>query len=208
MKYTALVPIKSLAQAKSRLAPFLAKCERETLVLDMLSHVLSTLRSCAEIERIGVVSADSYMLALAERWGAIPLLEQQHGHNTALHEAALHERALGAEALLTISADLPLLAEDDVLQMLRLAEQYQVVLAPSREGTGTNALLVRPPLAIPYLFGVNSLERHLEAARQRHLSSALHHAPGLAFDIDTIEDVRELESAHPAWREQSKLTVS
>src|SRR2546428_9591838 len=42
----------------------------------------------------------------------------------------------------------------------------QVVLAPSRDRTGTNAILVRPPLALPYLFGPNSLQQYLQAARQ------------------------------------------
>jgi hypothetical protein len=35
MKYTAIVPVKSLAQAKSRLAPYLSSSEREELVLDL-----------------------------------------------------------------------------------------------------------------------------------------------------------------------------
>ena len=196
-----------MAQAKSRLAPYLSSSEREELVLDMLAHVLRTLQSCEQLTHVSVVSADAYVLVLAEQWGALPLLEQQHGHNPALHAAALRELAADAQALLTISADLPLLTVRDIITMIDSSEQYNVVLAPSREGTGTNALLVRPPLAIPYLFGSNSRELHLEAARRRHLSSVLHHSYSLAFDIDTIQDVRELERVCPAWREQPELTV-
>jgi len=207
MKYSALIPLKSLALAKSRLAPFLTSSEREELVLDMLEHVLHTLHTCEQVERIGVVSADTDVLALAERWGAVPLLERQHGHNPALRAAALQLQSEGAGALLTISADLPLLAPRDIITMFELSRQSDVVLAPSHEGTGTNALLVRPPLAIPYRFGSDSRARHLEAARERHLSSALYQSYSLAFDIDTIEDVRELERVCPAWREQPKMTV-
>jgi 2-phospho-L-lactate/phosphoenolpyruvate guanylyltransferase len=207
MKYHALVPVKSLAQAKSRLAPYLSSSEREALVLDMLAHVLHTLHSCEQFERVSVVSADGFVLDFAGQWGATPLLEQQHGHNPALRSAALLELDGGAEALLTISADLPLLARRDMMSMIELSRQYDVLLAPSREGMGTNALLVRPPLAIPYLFGINSRARHLEAAGKRHLSSVQCLSSGLAFDVDTIEDVRELQRAHPAWREQPKLTV-
>ena len=207
MKYTALIPVKSLALAKSRLAPYLSSREREELVLDMLEHVLHTLRACEQIESVSVVSADTDVLALAERWGAVPLLERQYGHNPALHAAALQVKAVGAGALLTISADLPLLTARDIITMFELSRQSDVVLAPSREGTGTNALLVRPPLAIPYRFGSDSRERHLEAARERHLSSTLYQSYSLAFDIDTIEDVRELQRICPAWRERPKMTV-
>jgi len=147
------------------------------------------------------------VLALAERWGAFPPLERQHGHNPALRAASLQLQSEGAGALLTISADLPLLAPRDIITMFELSRQSDVVLAPSHEGTGTNALLVRPPLAIPYRFGSDSRARHLEAARERHLSSALYQSYSLAFDIDTIEDVRELERVCPAWREQPKMTV-
>src|SRR5712692_1902309 len=92
------------------------------------------------------------------------------------------------QALLTISADLPLLKRHYIHALIEQSCHYQVVLAPSRDGTGTNAILVRPPLAVPYLFGPNSLQRYLDAAEQRHLSSTLCKSSGLGFDVDTIED--------------------
>ena len=207
MKYHALVPVKVLSQAKSRLAPYLTSYERQTLVLDMLSHVLRVLRSSERFECISVVSQDSRVLALAQRWGAVPVLEQQHGHNPALHAAALQALSDGVEALLTISADLPLLTVRDIIKLCELAEQFDVTLAPSSEGTGTNALLTRPPLVIPYLFGKDSCYRHLEAARSRYVSSTLLYSFSLAFDVDSIADVRELEQIRPAWREQPQMTV-
>ena len=192
MRYRALVPVKSLARAKSRLAPYLSHIQRETLVLDMLSHVLYVLQSCDQFEHIAVVSADTRVLEQAQIWGAKPMREEQPGHNPALHAAALRELSEGVTALLTISADLPLLTKDDIQAMLEQSARFEVVLAPSRDGTGTNALLTRPPLAIPYLFGVNSLERHLRAARHRRLQSTIYSSRSLALDIDAIEDIAEM----------------
>ncbi|HEV2580699.1 MAG TPA: 2-phospho-L-lactate guanylyltransferase, partial [Ktedonobacteraceae bacterium] len=177
------------------------------LVLDMLAHVLSILHSCERFERISVVSSDWRALSFAEQRGAMPVLEQQRGHNPALRAAAQRELDDGAQALLTISADLPLLDRCDILSMIALAEQFDVVLAPSHEGTGTNALLTKPPLVIPYLFGENSSARHLEAARTRHINSTLYQSSTLAFDVDTIEDVQQLERVRPMWREQPGLAV-
>ena len=199
--YRAIVPIKALSEAKSRLAPHLTRCQRETLALDMLRHVVQTLCASQEFEVVTVVSPDIHVLEKARMWGARASLEERSGHNPALHMAALRELAEGASALLTISADLPLLTTDDINVMVERARRFDVVLAPSMDGTGTNAMLARPPLAVPYLFGVNSLQRHLRAAHQRGLSSNLYQSRGLSLDIDTIEDVQELERATRAGAE-------
>ena len=195
MKYTALVPVKSLVTAKSRLVPDLPPNRREMLVLDMLYHVLRVLQDSKLFERVSVVSPDARVLEQVRAWGARALIEERPGHNPALYAAALCERARGATALLTISADLPLLSTQEIRNLLEQSRQYEVVLAASRDGTGTNAILVRPPLAVPYLFGPDSLQRYLQAARQRHLSHTIYGSTGLAFDIDTIVDLRELEAA-------------
>ncbi len=193
MKYSAIIPVKSLATAKSRLAPSLTQHQRETLVLEMLQHVLCVLRDSELFEHVSVVSADDCVLKQAQIWGARALREEQSGHNPALHAAALREKAEGVSALLTISADLPLLSTQEIRCLFEQSTRYEVVLAPSRDGIGTNAILVRPPLVIPYLFGPNSFHNYIEAARQMHLSYTTYHSTGLALDIDTIDDLDELE---------------
>ena len=193
MKYSALIPVKSLATAKSRLAPSLSQHQRETLVLDMLHHVLRVLQDSELFKHVSVVSSDGRVLEQAHQWGARALSEEQNGHNPALHAAALREYAEGVTALLTISADLPMLSTRDIRCLFEQSKHHEIVLAPSSDGTGTNAILVRPPLAVPYVFGPNSLRNYIEAARQRHLSYTTYHSTGLALDIDTIDDLNELE---------------
>src|SRR6185312_2545927 len=189
MTYSALSPVKTLQEAKSRLAGHLTQYERTALVLDMLHHVLDVLCSCKIFERISVVSPDPTVLERVQAWGAQALIEEEQGHNPALYAAALRELTTGTTALLTLSADLPLLQASDISSMIEYAKQYDVVLAPSRDGTGTNAFLVHPPLALPYLFGVGSLQRYITQAKQQHLSSVLVQSIGFALDIDTIEDL-------------------
>lgn len=193
MAYRALIPVKSLRAAKSRLAMFIPDEQREQLVLDMLQHVVNVLQQSEHFECISVVSADARVLAQASQWGARPLFEERHGHNPALQAAALREQRQGVRALLTLSADLPFLQADDIDAMIEASEHYEVVLAPSREGTGTNALLVRPPLAVPYVFGVNSLQHYLTEARLHHLHSTLCTSHGLAWDIDTPSDLTDYD---------------
>lgn len=192
MKYTALVPVKALSEAKSRLATHLTRHQRENLVLDMLYHVLQVLQESRALDQVSVVSSDHHVLAQARYWGAQALLEAMPGHNAALHAAALHEQEMGASALLTIAADLPLLHPNDIRAMLTQSTAYPVVLASSRDGIGTNAILTHPPLALPYLFGVNSLKHYRHAASQQHLNSTIYSSIGLGLDIDTIDDLDDL----------------
>ncbi len=201
MKYSALIPVKSLATAKSRLASSLSQHQRETLVLDMLHHVLCVLQASELFEQVSVVSSDEKVLEQAYIWGARGMTEEQYGHNQALHAAALREKSEGVMALLTISADLPLLTTEEIRCFFEQSLRHEVVLAPSRDGTGTNAILVRPPLAIPYVFGLNSLHHFIEAAKDRYLSYTMYHNIGLAFDIDTIDDLRELDVLNRSKKE-------
>ena len=192
MTYRAIIPVKSLNEAKSRLATHLTLHQRENLVLDMLHHVLQALRESNVLKQVSVVSPDQRVLRQAQAWGAHAVVEEMPGHNAALHAAALQELAAGTTALLTIAADLPLLHSGDIRMLVAQSALYPVVLASSRDGTGTNAILVHPPLAIPYLFGENSLQRYQQAARQWQLDSTIYHSIGLSLDIDTIDDLDDL----------------
>lgn len=193
MKHSALIPVKSLITAKSRLAPSLSQHQRERLVMNMLHHVLCVLIDSELFEQVSVVSSDKQVLERAFTWGAQAITEEQHGHNQALYAAALREKKEGVTTLLTISADLPLLTTQEIYHLFEQSKRYEVVLAQFRDGTGTNAILVHPPLIVPYVFGPDSLQNFLVAARKRHLTYSTFHSIGLAFDIDTIDDLDEVE---------------
>ncbi|WP_228026398.1 MULTISPECIES: 2-phospho-L-lactate guanylyltransferase [Thermogemmatispora] len=187
---SALIPVKGLAAAKSRLAGYLPPAQRAQLVLTMLHHVVATLQASGQLSRIVIVSADERVRACAVSWGAEGWPEEQPGHNAALEAAARRLRTEGVATLLTISADLPLLKSEEVAALLAQGRRYPVVLAPAHDGQGTNALLLRPPLVLPYLFGEESFRRYCEASQRRHLAYSRYESPGLALDIDTPEDLQ------------------
>jgi 2-phospho-L-lactate/phosphoenolpyruvate guanylyltransferase len=193
MKCNALIPVKSLATAKSRLTSSLTEHQREKLVLDMFHHVLRVLFASEVFDKVSVVSSDPQILENAYILGAKPILEAYHDHNRALHSAALGELSEGATNLLTISADLPLLTTQEIRCFYSQSLLHDLVLAPSREGTGTNAIFVQPPLAVPYVFGLGSLQSYIHAAKEKHLSYTTYLSMGLALDIDTIDDLNEAE---------------
>src|SRR5258708_31518368 len=99
MKYTALVPVKSLVTAKSRLVPDLPPNRREVLVLDMLYHVLRVLQDSKLFERVSVLCPDARVLEQVKAWCAWALLEERPRHNPSLTAPALRDRAKVANAL-------------------------------------------------------------------------------------------------------------
>ena len=199
MIYSALIPVKSLDETKSRLATHLTHPQRVALTLDMLKHVICVLRQSALLTEVSVVSADERVLRRVESWGAMALSEECAGHNPALTAAAERLRAGGTDALLTMSADLPLLQPRDIRDMVEQSKTHSIVLAPSQDSTGTNAILVRPPLAIPYVFGINSFQHYQQEARQRQLATAIYRNSGTALDIDTIDDITALHTTRQEY---------
>jgi 2-phospho-L-lactate/phosphoenolpyruvate guanylyltransferase len=202
MRVVAAVPVQALAGAKSRLAPALAPDERAALTLRLLGGVLDALAAPDVAARL-VVSPDPAVLAAARAAGqgdAAALLQTAvrrdgpdglDGLNAALVAAREWAEGRGADALLVVLGDLPLLSRADVAAILALARHTPaaVVLAPDRHEHGTNALLLRPPGAIPFAFGPGSLARHLEAAAARDLPAHLYRSPGTALDVDTPDDL-------------------
>ena len=162
-------------------------------MFDMLHHVICVLRTSAMLTDICIVSADERVLTQVRSWGVTALVEECAGHNPALTAAATRLHAAGTDALLTISADLPLLQPQHIQDMIEQSRTRNIVLAASQDSTGTNAILARPPLAVPYVFGINSFQRYQQAALQQHLSIATYISPGTSLDIDTIDDIKALQ---------------
>ena len=65
-----------------------------------------------------------------------------------------------------------------------------MAIAPDRTGSGTNGLALRPPEIIGFHFGAGSREAHETAARAAGVAAVIVDRPGLAFDLDTPEDLR------------------
>jgi len=194
---SAVVPVKELRGTKSRLAPILDPGARAGLTLYMMGRVIAAIKE-AGVEDVCVVSPDRIVLGEAQGRGATPLLQESRGLNPALEEGRRRALELGASTLLVFPADLPLLEAEDVRAVLEAAEGQSVVIAPDGARSGTNALLVHPPDALPFAFGPDSFEAHLEAARGRGLDVRVCERSHLAFDLDTVGDLARLKKSGAA----------
>jgi len=184
-----IVPVKTLAQAKSRLGPALDQAERAALSRLMSEDVLRALRACPGLSGTAVLTADAAMRGVAHEFGCSVIEEDPALDLSANLQAGSRQLAAdGAHTVVIVPMDLPTLEPADV-QMLLRAHQSGITVCPAVRDGGTNALAMTPPDASDYLFGPDSASRHLDAARRRGLAATRLEMPAFARDVDTVDDV-------------------
>lgn len=175
----ALVPLKQLDAAKSRLGAVLDDEQRHALALRLLTRVVDACQG-AGLE-VAIVSSDPLAYVAARELGTAVVDDGGEDLTGSVRRglAAYPD----AEAVVVIAADLPYVAADDVEALLAAAEPLAV--APSPDGR-TNAVAARPPSAFAPAYGDGSAARHGGVVVAR---------PGLARDLDTPADLMEFEAA-------------
>src|SRR5438270_2937583 len=154
MRTLAILPVKSSPQAKERLRPGLSPELRHGLAEAMFADVLAALRRTEAIDAIYVVSAGESAREIAEAQGARIMKDSELGHNAAASLGVKAALETGAERVVLVPGDCPALDPEELDGLLaRPAGPPFVVIVPDRHGTGTNALLLRPPDAIEPAFG-------------------------------------------------------
>jgi len=176
-----LVPVKRLDGAKSRLAAALSAEERAALVQTMLHGVLEAVEEAA-VGPATVVSSEPLELDGAPRFD-----DRGLPWNQAL-EAAMRE-VVYEECAAVVSADLPRLRAEEVRALVAATPERGIAIARAKDG-GTNAVSMRPPGVLRTLFGEpGSAALHVQAARDAGLDAVVLDLDGLAFDVDTPEDL-------------------
>ncbi len=194
MSLWAIIPVKPLKNAKSRLAPALLPGQRFELAQAMFRHVLSVTTTIQQVTGVLVISRDTKALAIAREFGAKTLHEGAFSNlNPALLRATMVVKSWRADAVLILPADLPFINVEDIRAMIQMADARSLVIATDRGRDGTNALLVRPPGAIEYEYGIGSYGRHIRLAEAAGLGVSVYRSERMALDIDVPGDLKDYQ---------------
>ncbi|HLW43045.1 MAG TPA: hypothetical protein VKS00_01085 [Candidatus Acidoferrales bacterium] len=203
-----LIPVKEFREAKKRLAPHFSSAERAALAEAMCEDFFEVVAATRCVERVFVVSKEPGALARARERGWETILEtRQISESDSVDAASQYCAAQGVRALLRLPIDLPLAEPQDIEAVFhkfderldgRLNEKFEdksddataAVLIPSRDGTGTNALLRTPPGLFPSRFGPNSFALHLAEAERCGARICVLRNARLELDVDELEDLR------------------
>lgn len=176
-RWTIIVPLKSAADRKSRLACHLTANERRELTEMLFERVVTAIAGCPAVRCVVVLAPKAPSM-----WTGAMLIDRGRGLSRELAQAAL---SLDERYFAVIHADLPRLTADDVSCLLAAADAQGSAIAPDRHGTGTNALALQSAVSFRFCFGPGSYARH---AGQLPGAKVVDR-PGLSFDLDTFEDL-------------------
>ena len=186
MSIAAVVPVRSLAGGKARLAGVLEDGMRARLNTALLSHTLALTAALPECTATFVVSADAEVRARATAAGATVVEDPRQGLNPAVAAGLAAARGHGAVRTLVLPIDLPRARPEDVAALA--ACTAPVVIAPDRREAGTNALCLATGLAFRPRFGADSFCAHLVEGRRLGAPVTIRRNPFLGLDIDTEAD--------------------
>lgn len=187
----AVIPVKRLEDAKSRLAPHLSSEERAQLVTTLLRRTVTLLKTVDTIERIGVATEER---ELVDSLDLVDWLPDVGGLNPSLAHSAEWATHVGAQSMLVLPCDLPLLQWSDIHALLGTRPASPgVSIAPTQDG-GTGAILLSPPTVLEPAFGPNSFRRHIEQARAKGASVRTVVRRGFSRDLDTTDDLEYLDA--------------
>ncbi|MEM3506517.1 MAG: 2-phospho-L-lactate guanylyltransferase [Candidatus Bathyarchaeia archaeon] len=190
-----IIPVKKLSDSKTRLSSILSPIERKALMLAMIKDVLKAAKSSKKIDNIILVSSDQNVFKISKEFN-IEFLEErsQHGLNNALQNAIKYCIKKNSKSVLIIPADIPLVLAEDLEEIIGLSESSSIVITPSKNGCGTNALMLSPPNIIQPMYGNNSFYSHIYEAKIKGVETKVYKSYRLALDIDTPKDLKDFMS--------------
>jgi 2-phospho-L-lactate guanylyltransferase len=199
LSWSLVIPVKVLAQAKSRLTG-LTGTARSELALAMAADTIEA----AAAGSVVVVTDDPAVTELAAGLGALVLADvPAAGLNEALAYGAGQAQARWPErGRAGLAGDLPAARPDELAAALATAARLGAAFVPDADGTGTVLYAAAPGVEFQPRFGPGSRDRHLatgaaeigpaEVAATAGTAAAGEHAAltGLRRDVDTVHDLR------------------
>ena len=189
-----LLPIKDLRNAKKRLIGVLTPEERFGLAQAMLADTIRAVRGVRRAEKVFVVTNYEPAMLVAEENGWVILREERQVSESDSVDAASRLCELrGVTGLLRVPLDVPLVQAADIDDLLAVeCEAPSLVIVPSRDGMGTNAILRMPPALFPSHFGMGSFAKHVGEAERIGARVIFRRNTRLEMDVDDEADLRVL----------------
>jgi 2-phospho-L-lactate guanylyltransferase len=189
-----VIPIRSFRSGKQRLAAVLDDTERTRL-----SRALAdTAIQAADGFPILVVSQDNSVAEWADAHGITTVVDPQLDLNDAAELGRQQFVEAGATAVAVMHSDLPMPAA--IHSVVDDTALLHGLIAPDRHGEGTNLLIVPTSLPFTFMFGPGSATHHRRQFEEVGTPVTILNNHGYDLDLDTPDDLLELERRDPSWR--------
>ena len=180
-----LIPVKSMEDAKQRLAGALDQAHRTQLAEAMLRDVLTAASGVADLLDVFLVTGDASARALAREFDFRIIEDRRNESETSAIEMATawcEEREY--DTTIVIPGDIPLVTSPELYSVLDAAPAEGALIVPAYDRRGSNCVLRRPANVIPLRFGNDSFLPHCEAMRQTGKALVILELSGIGLDVD------------------------
>jgi 2-phospho-L-lactate guanylyltransferase len=96
--------------------------------------------------------------------------------------------------MLIVPCDLPLVSAEDLRRLADASTLHSIAISPDRTRRGTNGLCLPASVPFQFAFGNHSFAVHRVVSERLQLSVTEVDRPGLAFDVDTPDDLVQLRA--------------
>ncbi len=200
----ALIPVKDLSRAKSRLKD-IEKSIRIEIVKTMLKDVIHAYTHSKYVDKTVLITPDVNIGVTVSNFN-IDLVQDDGSGQIKAYFKALESVSSRHKlnAIIFGVADTPFISNTDIDAIVELyTDGYDVVLTPSING-GTNIMLQRYPLIVELMHGRDSFQKHLAKAIQKTVKVYVYSTLGTSIDIDTIEDVMMAKQLCIIYRDRER----
>ncbi|MEV7993529.1 2-phospho-L-lactate guanylyltransferase [Streptomyces sp. NPDC086077] len=189
MLWTLVIPVKSLARAKSRLADAAADALRPGLALAFAQDTVAAALASPAVRDVAVVTDDELAgRELAALGARIVSDEPGGGLNAALAHGAAAVRTWRPESpVAVLNADLPALRPAELAQVLTAAAEFPRAFLADAAAIGTTLLAAAPGRELLPAFGTDSRARHRGGGA---VELGLAGVDSVRQDVDTADDLR------------------
>lgn len=190
MKTLLVLPMKSAAQAKTRLSPAMSPQRRAHLALTLFDRAQNFFAAhFPQFDRLVVTPSQDIALRALQAGAQVLLEPAAQGLDPAAARALAWAQARGYERLLLVPTDIPVWLLREAHALLHMGTQADLVIARAHDG-GTNALLLdlRRVRHFQFHYGPDSARRHARAAQMAGLRVHQCCLPFMSRDIDTPDD--------------------
>ncbi|WP_420545012.1 2-phospho-L-lactate guanylyltransferase [Nitrosopumilus sp.] len=192
MKIAAIIPVKTFANAKTRLD--ISSSQKQKLCEIMLEEILHTISISPQIEKTIIVTKEEKAIEIGKKFNTITIIdEKEESVNNAVSLADKYLIENNFHASIVFPQDIPYIKTQDIDFMLNYkAPPNFAIIVPSRRFDGTNALMRMPTDLMETHYDEDSYKIHMNIAKKHTLNVAMVFVKRIMWDVDNIEDLEFL----------------
>jgi 2-phospho-L-lactate guanylyltransferase len=188
LKTSVIIPVKTFSKAKTRLN--IQQTCKEEICSIMLQEVLKTISNCNLVNEIVIVSKDETALKIGRPFNAIEIFDDESGVNNAINLADEYLSDKNFDCSVIFPQDIPIMTSSDIDALLGFIRSINsVIIVPSRQFNGTNALVRYPVGLMQTRYDMGSYTHQMDAASTKTKNISIALIRRMMLDIDDESDL-------------------